>query len=151
MEPGGYDLFLGLDDISLTFCLPCDYDTLGTPGGLGLVGSNDITIRLRVTSKEVYNGTSSVCPNQPLQYNIESGERKNIHRVPSPTHTHTHTVEPPQVASIFSLDAMTGVLLIHAQGSGLQPSGVQNGRLEVSSKIFYSINFNIQFLPSSHR
>ncbi len=68
----------------------------------------------------------------------------NIHRVPlthtNPlthphTHTHTHTVEPPQVASVFSLDAMTGVLLIQAQGPGLEPSGVQNGRLEVSSKL----------------
>ncbi len=74
VEPGGYDLFLGLDDILLTFCLPCDYDALDTGGGLALIGATDLTIRLRVTSKEIYNGSSSICPNQTLEYSIESGE-----------------------------------------------------------------------------
>lgn len=72
-DPSGYDLFLGLDDISITFCLPCDYDALGLPGSLSLTGPENITIRLRITSKEVYNGTSSLCPNEPLEYHIVSG------------------------------------------------------------------------------
>lgn len=74
VEPGGNDLFLGLDDISLTFCLPCDYDALAVEGSLALVGVSDLTIRLRVTSTENYDGSSSICPNQSLEYSIDSGE-----------------------------------------------------------------------------
>ncbi len=74
VEPGGYDLFLGLDDISLIFCLPCDYDTLENEGSLALVGASHLTVHLHVTSKQLFNGSSSTCPNQVLEYNIQSGE-----------------------------------------------------------------------------
>lgn len=43
----------------------------------------------------------------------------------------TYAVEPSQVASIFSLDRVTGTLTITARGPGLEPSGVDSGRIEV--------------------
>lgn len=60
------------------------------------------------------------------------------------THTHMHTVvEPPQVAGIFSLNPSTGVLLIQGQGPNLEPSGVENGILEVW---LYASLYKYQFL-----
>lgn len=40
------------------------------------------------------------------------------------------------MAGIFSLDPRTGVLQIQGQGPGLEPSGVQNGQLEVQNNLF---------------
>ncbi len=74
VDPSTYDLFLGIDDITLTFCLPCDYDLLRINESLVLSGPSDFTVRLRITSRMQYNGSSSFCPDQQLEYNIDSGE-----------------------------------------------------------------------------
>lgn len=73
-EPTGLSLFLGLDNILLTFCLPCDYNQLESPGGLLLDGPTEIKVQLRITSQVFLNGTSPVCPNEPLVYSIDSGK-----------------------------------------------------------------------------
>ena len=78
LEPGGSNVFLGLDDISMTFCLPCDFDRLDSDGGLVLDGPNEFTVRLRVTSQITYNATSLICPNEPMQYSIDSGKNGNL-------------------------------------------------------------------------
>ena len=78
IEPSGIKLFLGVDDILLTFCLPCDYDQLESPGGLMLEGPTEIKVQLRFTTQIFLNGTSPVCPNEGLLYNIDSGWSPNL-------------------------------------------------------------------------
>ena len=46
-------------------------------------------------------------------------------------HLCTRAVEPPQVADVFSIDASKGVLIIRAQGEGLEPNGIQGGSIRV--------------------
>jgi len=73
VDPDTYSVFLGIDDVTLVFCLPCDYDSLGVPGGLVLSGPSEFTMRLRLTSQLEYNASSAVCPEEELEYDIESG------------------------------------------------------------------------------
>lgn len=73
-EPGQDDIFLAIDDIVLTLCLPCDYDSLGDVGGISVDGPERINVSLRIVDHYQFNASSSVCPNEALTFTIESGK-----------------------------------------------------------------------------
>lgn len=66
-------ILLALDNISITFCLPCDYDVLTEPGAIVLGGPESIQVHLRSSAKYQFNATTPICPNETLSYNIEAG------------------------------------------------------------------------------
>jgi hypothetical protein len=74
-EPGSEsdDVFLAIDDIILTLCLPCDYDSLGDVGGINVDGPETIDVSLRLVDHYQFNASSPVCPNETFAYAIESG------------------------------------------------------------------------------
>ena len=74
-EPGSDsdDVFLAIDDIILTLCLPCDYDSLGDVGSVIVDGPERIDVSLRLVHQYQFNASSSVCPNETFTYAIESG------------------------------------------------------------------------------
>ena len=72
-EGADYDLFLGLDGVNLTFCLPCDFDSLSTPGNLVLDAPQNITVALRASQSFTLNASSPLCPNETHVFGIESG------------------------------------------------------------------------------
>ena len=67
------ELFLALDNVTLTFCLPCDYDTLVEPGAIEVRGPRSIDIALRRLSTYQFNATTPACPNETLFFEIDSG------------------------------------------------------------------------------
>ena len=74
-EPGtDDDVFLAIDDIILTLCLPCDYDSLGDVGSISVDGPKRIDISLRLVTQYQFNASSTVCPNETFTFAIESGE-----------------------------------------------------------------------------
>ena len=73
LEPDDTELFIALDNITLTFCLPCDYDTLSEPGGIILSTPERIDIQLRQSTRYRFNASASACPNETLVFTIESG------------------------------------------------------------------------------
>lgn len=76
-EPGSEfdDVFLAVDDIILTLCLPCDYDSLGDVGAINVDGPERIQVSLRLADHYQINASSPVCPNETFAYAIESGIR----------------------------------------------------------------------------
>ena len=72
-EGSDYDLFLGLDGVNLTFCLPCDFDGLSTPGNLVLDAPQNVTVTLRASQSFTLNASSPLCPNETRVFEIESG------------------------------------------------------------------------------
>jgi len=68
------DVFLALDNVSLTFCLPCDYDGLVEPGAIIVGGPQEIAVVLRQSVTFQFNATSPACPNETLAFVLESGE-----------------------------------------------------------------------------
>ena len=74
-EPGSEtdDVFLAVDDIILTLCLPCDYDSLGDVGSISVDGPERIDVSLRLIDHYPFNASSPVCPNETFAYAIESG------------------------------------------------------------------------------
>lgn len=73
LESEGQELFLALDNLTLTFCLPCDYDTLTEPGAIIVGGPQRIDIQLRTLTSYQFNATAPACPNETLVFSIESG------------------------------------------------------------------------------
>ena len=67
------DLFLGLDGVNLTFCLPCDFDSLSTPGNLVLDAPQNVTVALRASHSFTLSASSPLCPNETRVFEIESG------------------------------------------------------------------------------
>lgn len=74
-EPGSEvdDVFLAVDDIILTLCLPCDYDSLGDVGAINVDGPERIEVSLRLVAHYQFNASSPVCPNETFAYAIASG------------------------------------------------------------------------------
>lgn len=74
-EPGEANVFLAIDDILLTYCLPCDYDRLGDVGGITVGGApgGGIDVHLRLVDHYQLNASAQVCPNETFTYRIESG------------------------------------------------------------------------------
>lgn len=67
------ELFLALDNVTLTFCLPCDYDSLVEPGAIILGGPEMIDLELRRVTSYQFNASTPACPNETLVFTIESG------------------------------------------------------------------------------
>ena len=67
------DIFLALDNVTLTFCLPCDYDGLVEPGAIIVGGPEEIRVVLRQSTTFQFNATSPACPNETLVFMLESG------------------------------------------------------------------------------
>jgi len=70
----GFELFLGLDGVNLTFCLPCDFDGLSAPGNLNLIVPSNLSVALRATRTYTFTASSPTCPNETLVFGIESGK-----------------------------------------------------------------------------
>ena len=66
-------IFLALDDVNLTFCLPCDFDSLSAPGNLMLNDPPDFNITLGTTMLIELEASAVVCSNMSLVFGIESG------------------------------------------------------------------------------
>ena len=74
-DAGEDDVFLAIDDVVLTYCLPCDYDRLGDVGGITVDGVPDdgIDVGLRLVEHYQFNASAEVCPNETFTFTIESG------------------------------------------------------------------------------
>ena len=72
-EEEDYDLFLGLDGVNLTFCLPCDFDNLSTPGNLVLDAPQNVSVPLRASQSFILNASSPLCPNETIMFEMDSG------------------------------------------------------------------------------
>jgi hypothetical protein len=83
LELPNQELFLALDNVSLTFCLPCDYDSLVEPGAIVISGPQRIDLELRRLTSYQFNASAPACPNETLVFNIESGKcnRINFHTI----------------------------------------------------------------------
>lgn len=104
---------LALDNVILTYTLPCDFDKLAIPGNLELIHESSIDIPLGEVTIVQFNGSSPICPNGPFIYNIKENNK-------------------PQLDAIFSMDRYSGVLTINATGPHLIAEGVSLGILTVS-------------------
>lgn len=74
LESDEAELFLALDNVTLTFCLPCDYDTLTEPDAIIVGRPERIDMQLRRLTTYQFNASTPACPNETLVFNIESGE-----------------------------------------------------------------------------
>lgn len=67
-------LVMAVDDLTVTFCLPCDFDFLPQPGNLNLVAPSSLNVSLGVMSERMLSASSPLCPTLPLFFEIEEGE-----------------------------------------------------------------------------
>lgn len=74
LELANVELFLALDNVTLTFCLPCDYNVLVEPGAIIVGGPENIDIQLRRLTTYQFNASTPACPNETLVFNIEAGK-----------------------------------------------------------------------------
>lgn len=72
--PTNQEMFLALDDINITFCLPCNFDHLSADGSIILTVPNVIPVLITALTNVVVVANSSICPNATFVYTIESGE-----------------------------------------------------------------------------
>ena len=68
------DLFLALDDVNITFCLPCDFDDLAAPGSLLLSSPSEFGITFGEVNRFTLRASSPLCPTVPLVFAIDSGQ-----------------------------------------------------------------------------
>lgn len=67
-------LVAAVDDITLTFCLPCDFDLLPQPGNLWLDAPPAVNVSLGSVTNFHLNASSPLCPSLPLIFTIDAGE-----------------------------------------------------------------------------
>ena len=67
-------LVMAVDDITVTFCLPCDFDLLPLPGNLNMMAPSVLNVSLGAMSETVLSASSPLCPVLPLFFQIEAGE-----------------------------------------------------------------------------
>lgn len=67
-------LVMAVDDVTVTFCLPCDFDLLPQPGNLNITTPTVLNVSLGVMSELVLSTASPLCPTLPLFFQIEAGE-----------------------------------------------------------------------------
>ena len=63
-----------VDDVTLTFCLPCDFDLLPEPGNLQLSAPSSLNVSLGDITEFTLAGSSPLCPSLPLIFTIDTGE-----------------------------------------------------------------------------
>ena len=73
LESDNLQLLLALDNVTLTFCLPCDYDAFMDPESVILGTPDNIEIQLRISSTYDFNASTPACPNETLVFTIQSG------------------------------------------------------------------------------
>ena len=66
------DPFLALDDIVLTFDLPCDFSSLRSPGNLILSHPSFLDITIGQINTVQFTAISPICTDGPFVYTIES-------------------------------------------------------------------------------
>ena len=71
---GGELQVAAVDNITLSFCLPCDFDLLAEPGNLLLSAPSALNISLGRVSNFSLSASSPLCPSLPLIFSIETGE-----------------------------------------------------------------------------
>ncbi len=74
LEANDTQLLLALDNVTLTFCLPCDYDAFVEPGAVIVGAPQNIDVQLRISTVYEFNASTPACPNETLIFSIESGE-----------------------------------------------------------------------------
>ena len=77
-ESTGEELFLGLDGLNLTFCLPCDFDRLPEADNLALTAPPSVNVTLGFVAEVALEGVSVLCPDVPLVFEIETGLRQSV-------------------------------------------------------------------------
>lgn len=60
-----------VDNITLTLCLPCDFDMLSNPGNLVLTAPSSLNVSLGHVTNFTVTASSPLCPSLPLIFNIE--------------------------------------------------------------------------------
>ena len=73
-EEGDDSLVAAVDNITLTFCLPCDFDILPLPGNLMLTAPTVLNVSLGYVTNFTLSASSPLCPSLPLFFTIEAGE-----------------------------------------------------------------------------
>lgn len=63
-----------VDNITLRFCLPCNFDLLPQPGNLLLSGPPALNVSLGDVTSFSLSASSPLCPSLPLLFAIEAGE-----------------------------------------------------------------------------
>ena len=74
LESDATQLLLALDNVTLTFCLPCDYNSFVEPGAIILGGPESIDIQLRRSTTYQFNASTPACPNETLVFTLEAGK-----------------------------------------------------------------------------
>ena len=72
-ELANQELFLALDNVTITFCLPCDYDSLVESEAIIVGGPERIDLELRRVTSYQFNASTPACPNETLVFTMESG------------------------------------------------------------------------------
>eukprot|EP00731_Ephydatia_muelleri_P012219 Em0006g1113a len=122
--PANEEMFLALDDLNITFCLPCNFDNLSVEGGIILTMPNVIHVLITaLTNTVVVVANSSICPEATFIYTIES-------------------VFPAQLMPIFSLDPYSGLLSVDARGPFLDANGTV-GNITISAYVLGSNYTNL--------
>ena len=114
------EIFLALDDINITFCLPCNFDNLTAEGNMVLNVPYIIPVQIGEITNTSMSATSSICPSATFIYTIESGKPgcpdcvclKPPCRIIKCYIRHLPSVVPAQLVSIFRLDPYSGVLTV---------------------------------------
>ena len=63
-----------VDDITLSFCLPCDFDLLPLPGNLELRAPPALNVSLGSVTNLTLLASSPLCPSLPLVFTIDAGK-----------------------------------------------------------------------------
>ncbi|XP_019851134.1 PREDICTED: uncharacterized protein LOC109581456 [Amphimedon queenslandica] len=105
--------FLALDDIELTFDLPCDFSLLSNQGNLILSHPSFLDITIGNINTVQFTAISPICTDGPFIYTLDSNNITGL-------------------ASIFHLNSTTGLLRVNATGQHLIGGGVPLGLITVS-------------------
>ena len=76
--PTNEEIFLALDDINITFCLPCHFDSLSAEGNMVLDAPDRIPIQVAALIRTNISANSSICPNATFVYTIEAGKQNQF-------------------------------------------------------------------------
>ena len=76
-EEGGLQV-AAVDNITLGFCLPCDFDLLPQPGNLQLTAPPALNVSLGHVTNFSLSATSPLCPSLPLVFSIDAGKETHL-------------------------------------------------------------------------
>ena len=82
-EEEGETQVAAVDNITLSFCLPCDFDLLPRPGNLQFTAPPALNVSLGQVTNFSLSGSSPLCPSLPLVFSIDAGESNLTETPPS--------------------------------------------------------------------